>query len=52
MIRRTTRCRRLHPLKAERTEIKTLDKGINETHWMIIGNVVIEDFWEEHLLDA
>jgi len=38
--------------KAERIEIKTLDKGVNETHRIILSDVVIEDFWKEHLLDA
>ena len=52
MIRGTTRCRRLHMPKAERIEIKTLDKGVNETHRIIVSDVVIEDFWKEHLLDA
>jgi hypothetical protein len=38
--------------KAERLEIETLDKSVNETHRILFGHVVIKGCGKEHLLRA
>ncbi len=42
MIRRPTRRRRLYAGKAESAEIQLVDKGVNNAHRIIFGDIVIE----------
>jgi len=47
MVGRATCCCRIDACETERAQVEFIDKDIDHSHWVFIGDVVIQALWQQ-----